>query len=221
MSLPIDRRRKLGILVDRSGSMKKIQRDVEGGLASFLDQQKEADWKLAAEGTPNETHVYLAQFDNSYERGYGPLPLFEHPEYELVPRGGTALYDAIMRMIDDIELGKSWMLHKAAHDDITVVIFTDGGENASVQYARENGGAEKVKARIEAKKAEGWTFLFIGSNQDAVLEGSKIGICREHAITYGDANAAAVLRSVGASVAMSYTTNTSVAFTDAQRAEVQ
>lgn len=216
MSMPVEKRRKIGILVDRSGSMQSIRKDTEGGLTAFLDQQKEADWKLAAEGTTNETHVYLAQFDDEYERVYGPVPLFEHPVYELVPRGGTALYDALMRMIEDIELGKSWMLHKADHDDVTIMVFTDGGENASTKTT-----AAALKAKIEEKQAQGWTILFVGSNQDAVLEGAKIGICRDHAITYSTENAASALRSVGASVSMSYVSGTSVAFTDAQRSEVQ
>lgn len=215
MSLP-EKRRMLAILVDRSGSVQTIKRDLEGGLVAFLDQQKDADWKLAAQGTPNETHVYLAQFDDTYERVYGPVTLFEHPVYELVPRGGTALYDSIMRMIEDIELGKSWMLHKADHDDVTVLILTDGQENASVKTT-----SAALKAKIEAKQADGWTFLFVGANQDAVLEGSKIGICREHSITYTNATSGLVMRNVGESVAMSYLSGTSVAFTDEQRSAVQ
>ena len=50
------------------------------------------------------------------------------------------------------------------------MVFTDGLENASRTWTRD-----QVFTLIEQKKAQGWTFVFMGANQDAYAEGSRIG----------------------------------------------
>lgn len=44
--------------------------------------------------------------------------------------------------------------------EVVVVVFSDGKENASRRSSRE-----KVFEQIEAKRKEGWTFVFLGANQ--------------------------------------------------------
>jgi hypothetical protein len=58
----------------------------------------------------------------------------------------------------------------AVNSEQIVVVFTDGLENASRTWTRD-----QVFALIEQKKAQGWTFVFMGANQDAYAEGSRIG----------------------------------------------
>lgn len=58
------------VILDRSGSMSDIQKDMEGGFNSFVQEQK----KLAEECT-----VTLVQFDTVYEVVYSNLPLSEVP----------------------------------------------------------------------------------------------------------------------------------------------
>lgn len=207
------KRRLIAALMDCSGSMVTTKADAEGGLRAFLDEQKAADLALASEGVPNETHVVLGEFNGEYRKVYGPVELAEAPEYTLSPGGSTSLYDAILALVKEIELGQSWMLHKASYGEaVTLMVFSDGEENTS------KATAEEVRKVISAKQEEGWQILFVGSNQDAVLEGGKIGISQDRSITYAAANSMATLRSVGANVAHSYMANTSVSFTDADRA---
>ena len=60
------------------------------------------------------------------------------------------------------------------------VITTDGMENASRFYT-----AEQVKAMIEKKKKkDGWEFLFIGANIDAVETAAQFGIAKDRAVNY-------------------------------------
>jgi len=57
-------------------------------------------------------------------------------------------------------------------------VLTDGKENAS----ETPKGA--VSGRIETRQeADGWEFLFIGANQDAVLTAEEMGIEKDRSLT--------------------------------------
>lgn len=51
------------------------------------------------------------------------------------------------------------------------VILTDGKENASYRYSRE-----QIFSMIDEKENMGWKFVFAGANQDSYAESSQIGI---------------------------------------------
>ena len=53
--------------------------------------------------------------------------------------------------------------HKA--EQVIFVVITDGMENASSRYTYA-----QVRAAVEKHRAEGWEFLFLGANIDAVAE---------------------------------------------------
>lgn len=59
------------------------------------------------------------------------------------------------------------------------VIITDGMENASHIYT-----SNEVKTMISRHKEQGWEFLFIGANIDAVETASSYGIDRDRAVNY-------------------------------------
>jgi len=77
------------------------------------------------------------------------------------PRGMTALLDAIGSTI------KNW----TGSANPTVIILTDGFENASKTYSKAH-----IKDLIEQKTKEGWTFVYLGANQDAFTEAGNMGI---------------------------------------------
>ena len=45
-------------------------------------------------------------------------------------------------------------------------------------------GSDEVKKLMEAKKEEGWEFLFLGANIDAVETAKKFGIREDRAVNY-------------------------------------
>lgn len=53
-----------------------------------------------------------------------------------------------------------------------VVVFTDGEENASRRWTRD-----ALFSRIERLEAAGWSFVFLGANQDSYAESR--GLWRE------------------------------------------
>lgn len=60
------------------------------------------------------------------------------------------------------------------------VITTDGCENASRTYS-----SARVKEMIEhQKEKDGWEFLFLGANIDAIATAGRMGIRPERAVQY-------------------------------------
>lgn len=142
------------LIADRSGSMHSIQEDAQGGINTFIADQKK-------EGSANLTFV---EFDNEIDVVYNQTDIKNVSDYELIPRRSTALYDAIGFTLSNVEkiitTGKK-----------IVVIVTDGGENSSQEWSQS-----KIFERIESLKKSGWDFLFLAANQDAMQTGINLGI---------------------------------------------
>lgn len=159
------------MVLDRSGSMDTIAKSTVEGINSFIKEQK------AAEG---QAYMTLVQFDNEYQIDYKERPLNEVADLingeTFCPRATTALYDAIGRTINEIN----------TTDDVIFVIVTDGAENASKEFTKEH-----VFNKIEEKKKEGWNFLFLAANQDAMKTGGSLGISAKNSMTF-NANDASV-----------------------------
>ena len=158
-----DNQVNVAFLIDRSGSMNSLTEDVIGGFNAFVATQKTLDGNCI---------FTAAQFDGTdpFELLYDRVPITEvddldHSRYQ--PRGNTPLFDAIAALIHNIENHSGPTQPNA---DQIVVVFTDGFENASRTWTRD-----QVFALIEQKKSQGWTFVFMGANQDAYTEGGRIG----------------------------------------------
>ena len=80
------------LVVDRSGSMQKIREDAEGGVNAFIEKQAKE---------PGEALLTLVQFDTEYDFVHKGVAIKEVPTYQLVPRGRTALLDAVGRAINE------------------------------------------------------------------------------------------------------------------------
>jgi uncharacterized protein YegL len=165
-------RRHVSILVDRSGSMQQIAHDTEGGIAAFIEGQKEIDGK--------HTTLSLAQFDTVYDAVYSHVFVDEVPVYRLMPRGGTALWDAIARTIGNLDEHLLGLPEDERPAEILVVIATDGEENSSREVTNPNIISAMVTNRTDA----GWEFIYIGANQDAIEVGSRLGFRAGQTMTY-------------------------------------
>jgi uncharacterized protein YegL len=152
------------MVLDRSGSMDSIARATVDGINSFIKEQKAAD---------GEAYMTLVQFDNEYQIDYAAKPLNEVINLvkgeTFIPRATTALYDAIGRTINEVK----------TNDDVIFVIVTDGAENASKEFTQK-----LVFEKIEEKKKEGWNFLFLAANQDAMKTGGSLGISANNSMTF-------------------------------------
>lgn len=159
-------------IVDQSGSMELIRNDAIGGFNSFLEQQK------ALGGNANLT---LVLFDDRYEvpvNGVALQDVAPLTRETFVPRGWTALYDAIGRALVELETKNP---AKAI-----IQIITDGAENGSKEYTRD-----QIKAKIKAAEDRGWEVIFLAANIDAFAAGGGLGIAGSNTYAFA-ANAQGV-----------------------------
>lgn len=179
----------LYFLLDRSGSMQSIKTDTEGGFDAFITEQREA--------VTGECRVTLAQFDNSYEVLYSDVPLAEVPPLDLVPRGSTALLDAMGRLITDAGAQLAALPEEQRPGTVVVAVMTDGHENASKEWTHP-----AIKALVEQQTtAYRWQFMYMGADQDAIEVGRSIGVAADHAVTYGRGRAREAMAATSAKVA--------------------
>jgi tagatose-1,6-bisphosphate aldolase len=167
----------IAALLDRSGSMQSIAADMRGGFDSFI--AKEA-------GHPGATSVTLAQFDDRYDVVYTDRPITSVPPLALEPRGTTALLDAIGRFVTEVGAGLAALPEDQRPADVTLLVMTDGHENASTEWT-----VAAVRALIaQQETVYGWDFVFLGANMDAVQVGTRLGFAAGKSLTYdadGDA----------------------------------
>lgn len=157
-------------ILDRSGSMENVTADTIGGFNSMIKRQKEDAVKAFV-----TTVLFDDKINIIHDRiKIADVPLLTTKEY--YARGCTALLDAVGSTITHIN-----NIHKYAREtDIPnktlFVITTDGYENASSKYS-----LTKVKSMIEEQQSNGWEFIFLGANIDAIETASKMGISCEYA----------------------------------------
>ncbi|MDG1875568.1 MAG: VWA domain-containing protein [Mariniblastus sp.] len=151
------------LVVDRSGSMQEIRSDAEGGINSFIEQQAQAE---------GQALITLVQFDTEYEFVHRAIVANDIPKYSLVPRGGTALLDAVGRAINETGARLAAMQEQDRPGLVAFVIATDGLENASCEFSRA-----QIKTMIEEQQSKyNWQFTFLGADQDAFAEARAMGM---------------------------------------------
>lgn len=154
---------ELIVLLDRSGSMASIRDDMIGGFNHLMaDRRKD----------PTRVLVSLYQFNTEYEAVYSARPVTEVPSLELNPRGGTALYDAMVRTIDGVGFRLATLPEDRRPGAVVIMVITDGQENAS----RINS-AERVREKVRHQQEKyNWKFLYLGADASTFLDANTIGI---------------------------------------------
>jgi hypothetical protein len=161
------------LVVDRSGSMETMRQDAEGGINTFISQQAER---------PGECRVTLVQFDSEYEMVFRGVEAAACPRYQLVPRGSTALLDAVGRTIDDTGARLAALPEADRPGLVIFVITTDGMENSSRSFTRQ-----QVRDMIaHQQQVYNWQFTFLAANSDAFDEAMQMGIDSSSVALYGE-----------------------------------
>ena len=171
------------VILDRSGSMENIKDEMVGGLKQFVSDQKKVV------GRANFT---LVQFDTEYEVIYDGVDIQEVNEIDLVPRGWTALLDALGKTIENT----SKRLAKTPDRKVIFVIITDGLENSSKEFSKP----EIADSISHAMNKHNWKFIYLGANQDAIQEGGSFGIDLQNCVTYDSSNVSGTLDAMSVSV---------------------
>lgn len=160
-------------ILDESGSMSPIKEDTIGSFNEFIKEQKKID---------GEAYCTLVKFNSSINKVYENKSLQEisyvdNDSYK--PSGFTRLYDAIGHTINQIKTKIKNLKEEEKPEKVLFVILTDGKENRSIDFSKD-----KIFEKISKREKKGWNFIYLGANQDAMLEGGNIGIVKNKTVTW-------------------------------------
>lgn len=165
---------ELVFILDRSGSMRGLEKDTIGGFNAMLDRQREEK---------GEANITTILFDDRCEKIHDRFSMRwirDMTEKDYYVRGCTALLDAMGRAIHDMAMLQKHLPDEERAEKVIFVITTDGLENASREYTRD-----QIKRMIEYERdTYGWEFLFLGANMDAVAEAGSFGIREDRSVTF-------------------------------------
>ena len=161
-------------ILDKSGSMASLEQDTIGGFNAMIEKQKKLD---------GECLVSCVLFDNGQKVIYDRVPISEvrpMTEEDYTAGGCTALVDALGKSVKYIGNIHKHLREEDVPEHTVFVITTDGMENASRIYS-----SDKVKKMVSKKtEKNGWEFLYLAANIDAVETGAAIGIKSGRSVNY-------------------------------------
>lgn len=151
------------MLIDRSGSMLPKWGEVITSINVYVEE-------LAKKKGMKKSKATVAVFDGFKGLAFDVLreatPVKKWQPIavdEVAPRGMTPLYDAVSKLTDLISTDKP--------ETATVVVMTDGLENASIATSKE-----KAKAQLDELKDKGFDVVFLGADFDAFAQASSLGV---------------------------------------------
>ncbi|MDH4409293.1 MAG: VWA domain-containing protein [Verrucomicrobiales bacterium] len=164
---------EIAFILDRSGSMEAHTGAAIAGFNEFLRDQQSVE---------GQARLTLVLFDDRIEIPIDNIPVSEVVELDTrtyTTRGSTALLDAIGETVDSFKVRTRDLPPESRPDQVIFAIFTDGEENASSRFTWKDI-AGKIRRRQEK---QGWQFLFLGANQDAIATAAQMNIHAHNAAT--------------------------------------
>ena len=147
------------LILDESGSMQSIYHQALTGANETIQSIRSAQAQFADQDH-RFTFVTFNTDAPNVKTVVDDVPIGEVRDLtdaDYNPSSCTPLYDAMGQSITALE-------RKVKEGDkVLVTVITDGYENASREYS---GAA--VKEMVSRLREKGWTFVYIGANQDAV-----------------------------------------------------
>ena len=155
------------IILDASGSMESIYNQALSGTNETIQTIR-----IGQKDHPElQQCLTLASFNsgrNYLNVKYSVTPIDEVKEItneDYVACGCTALYDAMGEMISELRRKLT------SEDRVLVTVITDGYENSSIHWS-----GPQIKSLVEELRHQGWTFTYIGANQDVEAVAGSMGI---------------------------------------------
>jgi uncharacterized protein YegL len=165
-------------VLDRSGSMSNCTKATINGFNAQVTTIK----KLQEEFPEQEFEVSLTIFDDIIDHVQSHVSIDNFQllsDSRYIPRGATALLDAIGMSINQIRItNETKILNNEM--SIVMVILTDGMENASREFTYH----QIAKTIAELEKTEKWTFTFLGADIDAIHTSKMLNIRSENVVSF-------------------------------------
>lgn len=149
----------ISVVIDESGSMESLQEKTISGFNEYITTLKQKGVKGRVTLTKfNSVKGAEIVYSN---RLLSNVPKLNKDTYQ--PAECTPLYDAIGKTVKKLD--------RACTDKVIMVIITDGLENASHEYSQS-----QIREMITSRQNKGWSFVYLGANQDSWAAGGAIGI---------------------------------------------
>jgi hypothetical protein len=165
------------IIRDRSGSIDSILDGMQSGYDEFITSQ------VALQEPPHNLRVTgsLWDFDDVIECVASFRPPAELAGLPIVPRNMTALNEAIGQAMT-AEGGKlAAMPEHERPGQVTVLIASDGLQTVTPVEWHESRVTALVK---QQREVYGWNVIYIGTNQDAIAQGRRLGGAGGQSLSY-------------------------------------
>ncbi len=161
----------INFVLDETGSMANCKDATISGFNEYVDELVKR---------PERMLFTLTKFNSEkIDIVHSGVPLkdvLRLNQATYVPQELTPLYDAVARTIKAAEGALRGVKGQKA---VLCVIQTDGQENASREYDQK-----AIFDLVERKKAEGWTFAFLGADQDAWVSAGAMGVPMASSMSY-------------------------------------
>ena len=158
------------VILDKSGSMYSMTDDTIGGFNSLLEEQRKKELPVK---------VSVGMFNQVLEAKLDRVDLKDVKDMtkeDYIAQGTTALLDAVGNTLSAFK-GREEV--NVPDNKILVVIITDGKENASKEWKKDD-----VKKLIDELQEKGYEFVFLGADIDAVSAANDIGISRDRSMKF-------------------------------------
>jgi len=146
---------KIVVILDESGSMESIRKDMIIALNDLITEQKQLD---------RPCKFTFVKFNDTVKRVITNTNLKDVKKLTLEdyePDRSTALYDAIGSTIE-------WFRYES---NVLLVIITDGLENASTKYNKK----QIFDLLDEKKRYRDWTYVYLSNDLTNSAQGTNIG----------------------------------------------
>ena len=166
--------------------MSSCWNDVKGGYKEIVKANKEA---------PGKCTFTVAAFDSEYDLLEDFTDIQNVNEnLRVVPRGMTALLDAIGKTINSVGEKLAALAEEDRPAKICMIVQTDGQENASKEFTKDS-----VKKMIDTQtNVFNWQFQFIGATLESVNEAQSLGFSKGNTTNYNTGNSLNTFSLVGA-----------------------
>lgn len=178
------------IVLDESGSMLGTEDQVVSGFNEFILTQQD---KALGDATVTLLKFNSTQGINFVFKDKPVEDVLKLTRADFHPQAVTPLYDAIAEGIKSTEDGFKTavdVLNKLTGDKtkvptpmVSMLIMTDGLENASLKYKRDD-----IFKMISERQKDGWAFVFLGSDMDSWAATEKLGYAHGNVRDYNKAD---------------------------------
>ena len=167
----------IAVIMDESGSMSSVQNQTIAAFNEFVLGQKNSGKETGA------AYMTLVKFDApDIHTVFSNRPIEEVPDLNkqtYAPRGGTNLLDAVGHTLAKVQNELTRHANVEDRPGVIVLIMTDGEENNSHQYTRD-----EIKKMVKSAEKSDWTFTFLGANIDAFAAGAQLGMGVHNTLQY-------------------------------------